>query len=173
MNLLFFDGEADGLYGEILAIGAVVIDEDGKEIDCFAGRADKPPNNLKDEWSRVNIYPLLYTPPGISGMSTYPGEDELLQDFWVFWLKHRETAYAVADVAYPVEAGILEKCVRKDVESRAFMAPFPLLDLSTLIFSKGINPLADNSHDMQKKGFTKHNPLDDARYAAMIWRKNT
>src|SRR6266436_6666846 len=49
-KLFSFDAETDGLYGEVWAIGAVVFDYIGHELDRFGGQLD--PTDLKNKWMR-------------------------------------------------------------------------------------------------------------------------
>ena len=56
MNHFVVDAETDGLYGEVIAIGAIVFDENGTQIDCFAGKIQGLiPENITDEWTRLNV----------------------------------------------------------------------------------------------------------------------
>jgi hypothetical protein len=91
---------------------------------------------------------------------------------WDCWTKYADDAYAVGDVIYPVEAGLFEKCVELDVEKNKFRGPFPLLDLSSLLYSKGIDPLTERESLLeQNPEGTQHNALYDTETSVQIFKK--
>ncbi len=56
----------------------------------------------------------------------------------------------------------------------ALNGPLPLHDLATMLLAAGLNPLADRAllaprWDVEWTG-TRHNPIDDARLAARLFR---
>lgn len=159
------DAETDGLYGEPFAVGAVVLDEEGNEVARFAGTAD--PGSVKDQWVRENVLPVLG--PGVD----FPTRLELREAFWEFWVSHREGALCVADVGTPVEAFLFRLCVGDD-PARAKDGPFPVHELATLLLAGGLNPLAERALLASRWGVEwagrPHNPLDDARVAALLFR---
>jgi hypothetical protein len=170
MNYFFVDAETDGLYGDIIAVGVVVINEKGIEIDRFGGKIKGLSTEMiKDEWVKENVLPFLD-----NSLSDFQDLNLLLDEFWLFWMKHRETSICIADVQYPVEAGLFRKCVEKDLKARIFQGPFPLLDLSTLLFAKGIDPLTDRFKlcgIQEKQELRQHNPIEDAKLVSILWRK--
>lgn len=167
MNYFFVDAETDGLYGEVIAIAAIIIDINGEEKDKFAAKIKGlSSESMKDEWTRYNVLPLLD-----SSLEEYEGRTSLLEGFWDFWLKYREDVICIADVQYPVEANLFRKCVELDLENRNFLGPYPLYDLSTILLIKGISPSVDRVKLLGEDSFEKHNPLDDVRITARLWRK--
>lgn len=165
-NLCFIDAESDGLYGTFLTVAAVVISPQGKELDRIYSGIAKENMQVKTPWVVQNVLPVLgeYTPCNT--------EAELLERTWQFWQKHADTAYAVADVISPVEARLFAACVQADPAARAFAAPFPLLDLSSMLYAKGIEPLADRlalaSHTPDAP---LHNALFDVELAISIYKQ--
>ena len=97
-------------------------------------------------------------------------EDELLDRFWEFWMKHRENAVCIAYVPYPVEARLFSRCVMKAPDERTFLGPFPLYDLSTLLVARGLDPDPDMA-ELSGMGLTEHDAMNDVRMMAGVWEK--
>lgn len=165
-KLVFVDAETDGLYGTFLTVGMKVTDEKGYEIDRAYYGIKRENMHVTQAWVQENVIPILgeYEP--------CESEEELLEKAWGFWMKHREDAYAVADVPYPVEFRLFEKCVEKNPQERAFLAPFPLLDLASVLWANGIDPLADRIDLLEEDTQTKqHNAYADVEMSAKILQK--
>lgn len=165
-RLLFVDAETDGLYGQFLSVAMLVTDLSGENILEEAYWGVKNAKQLaQDSWTREHVIPIMgdYEP--------CENEEELLEKMWSFWMKYQETAYAIADVSYPVEARLFAKCVEKEMETRKYQAPFPLLDLSTLLYWEGLDPVGNRTHYIAAKVETVHNALYDVKMSAAIWRK--
>ena len=165
MNNFFIDAEADGLYGNIIAIGVIVLDENDEETDVFNAKIDLSVYTVTDEWTKENVIPLL-----TNDMTTYNNEYDLLEAFWKFYLKYRENSNCISDVSYPVEAGLFRKCIEHDLDKRKLLGPYPLIDLSNLLFFKKIDPLTERT-SLADAGLERHNPLNDVRITARIWRQ--
>ncbi|ADI02114.1 hypothetical protein [Syntrophothermus lipocalidus] len=165
MKYFFVDAETDGLYGPVIAVGAVVYDDGWTELGTFQGAVDLDNYIMTEEWVKQNVLPHMK-----QIAPRYESESELLDAFWGFWITHREGCLCIADVAYPVEMSLFKKCVLKNEQERRFQGPYPLLDLSTALYVKGIDPLIDRGALVSGEAFTRHNPLDDARLAAKCWR---
>ena len=151
--LLSIDAEIDGLYGEAFAIGAVVLSTSGEVLDTFVGKAEE--ERIKSAWVRENSLPYLLDLPA------YNTREQLHEAFWAFYLRWRERCVILADVPYPVEAGLLRQCVTKDLSTRAELSPFPLIDLASVLYAHGLDPLIDRMDFCGKQG-RRHHPLDDA-----------
>ena len=91
-------------------------------------------------------------------------EDELLDCFWDFWMKHRESAVCIAFVQYPVEARLFSCCVMKLPDERAFLGSFPLYDLS-----RGLDPDADMAA-LSGMELIPHDAMNDVRMMARVWK---
>ena len=146
-----FDIESDGLYGEAFAVGAVVADDNGMIVDRFYGIAEA--EKVQSEWVKSNCIPYLTDFP------VYADRRAMREAFWNFYLKYRKSAYIISDVPVPVEAGFLRQCVMDDPENRTFEAPYPLIDVASVLFAAGLDP------DMDRTQFgcaQAHNPVDDA-----------
>jgi len=159
MKFLCFDAESDGLYGDIFAIGAVVIDGD-KEIDNFNGFSQI--SNVTDKWVIQNVLPF------IKDMKEYDTRYELRQKFWEFYMEYKEDCLIVADCPYPVEYNLLKQCVEDNYDDRKWLGPYPIIDVASVLFSKGIDPLKERIEIIGKERTIKHNPLEDARISARV-----
>ena len=153
MKYFSFDVETDGLYGEPFAIAAAVVDENGAVLDQFCEKCVSP--GITDDWTKKNCLPYLGEIPDCESRAA------LRERFWAFYMRYRENCVIVADVPYPVEAGMLRRCVEANLGERAFQGPFPLIDVASVLFAKGIDPLMDRLEYAGWQG-KRHHPLDDA-----------
>lgn len=167
---IFFDVECRGLYGEAFSFGMVLTTDDGSvvrewehgcnyyeaEFGVRAGKAEADP------WLLEHVIPHQRQPD-----CNDPGH---LQAVFVACLKtaHElgEKIQLVADVAFPCETNFLNRCFMAFKERQAF-APYPLLDLSTLLLAKGYDPVG--TFERRENELPAHNPLNDARQTARIW----
>ena len=94
----------------------------------------------------------------------------MLEAFWSFWMKHRADSVCIAYVQHPVESRLFMRCVMKNESERAFLGPFPLYDLSTLLVSKGFsfNPDMQALSGMPLKA---HDAMNDVRMLAAVWNQ--
>ncbi|MGL4607360.1 MAG: hypothetical protein ACRCU3_07845 [Eubacteriaceae bacterium] len=164
MNVFIVDAETNGLYGEILSIGAMVVNEKFVELDYFYGEVTRKKEEDYDPWVFNNVVPHL------KNENPYKSELELLERFWEFWIKYRETSYCLADVAYPVEMGVFKKCIEVNVNERRCMGPFPLLDLSSFLMAKGYDPKINRLTLIHQEKLNQHHALDDVKKTLEIWR---
>lgn len=151
MQYFCFDVESDGLYGEAFAVGAVVMNEIGECVDSFSGIAE--PEKVESDWVKQNCLPKLEKLPA------FESRRALREAFWAFYMKYRENAVITADVPVPVEAGFLRACVEDDLSARMFLAPYPLVDVASVLFAAGIDPDTDRT---QFGSEDAHNPVTDA-----------
>lgn len=154
MYIFCFDVESDGLYGEGFAYGAVVFDEQGLEISysqlcCLEG--------IQDQWVKENCLPYLTDLPKAES------RQRVRQSFWRFFMKWKEQCHVFSDVVYPVDAQFLRQCAQEN--DGAWDAPYPLLDVASIMFACGEDPLADGALYTGIKG-NAHHPLYDARVSA-------
>lgn len=164
-KLVFVDAESDGLYGEFLAVGLAAADMEGNITERVYYGVRRENMQVSDSWTRENVLPVL------GGYEVCENEEELLEKVWDFWMKYSREAYAVADVMYPVEARLFMKCVMKNELDRKWQAPFPVLDLSSLLFAAGYDPLESRDHILNRPPSAGvHNALHDAETAAAVWK---
>ena len=161
MNRFFVDAETDGLYGDFLSVAVLVTDDCGEETDRFYAAVEAP--EVRSAWVRENVLPSL-----TNAEELVPNEQALLERFWRFWLKHREQAVCIADVACPVEARLFAKCVEAELPQREFLGPFPIYDLATLLAARGIDFDTDRRR-LSGLDLRQHDAMDDVRMMAAIW----
>lgn len=165
MNRFFVDAESDGLYGGILSVAALVTNEENRELEHFYGAVDPARCRVTVPWVRENVVTYL-----AEAEAFYDSETALLTAFWAFWSRHREQAECIADVGYPVEAGLFTRCVALDPKTRYYQGPYPLLDLATLLRARGIDPLRERASLCQVP-LTAHNAMNDVRMTAELWHR--
>jgi hypothetical protein len=173
---MVFDVEAVGLHGEGFAVGYVVIDtKTGEEVDSGIAIAheDLSPGLPDDrDWIKKNVVPALETyVPRVRASKpvatmTAPDVRLFFWELWRFW--RAQGAWLAADVAWPVEARFLAACVDES-RGRAEKGPYPLIDIASVRFGAGLDPLAHE--DRWPTELPAHNPLADARQSARLLLK--
>jgi len=155
-NIFVFDVEATRLHGIGFAVGAVVLNQFGLEIDRFELMSEESSLNA-DNWVLENVMPHLTDLPKCDT------DRELRDAFYAFYMKHKENADIWSDCCYPVETNFLNKVLNDDYMAREWDMPYPLKDISTLV---------DNEIDRAKEcgvfGLRKHHPTDDSIASAML-----
>lgn len=156
-----FDVESIGLHGEGYAVGFVVIDKFGIELECgyFAAPKDAAIGDDSDrKWVDENI-------PGLSPSHTTT--NDVRYSFWEKWMEWKAKGAAmVTDCGWPVEARFLNACIDWDSTTRKWDGPYPLFDVSSILLSNGQNPTA--LFDRLENELPKHHPVCDARQSARI-----
>ena len=169
MEILFVDAETDGLYGQFLSVAAIVLNDQGEEVDTFYGTVRNSEDIVSSEWVKENVLPYLRD--GIrSDADLYGAERELIEAFYAFYNAHVECD-VIADVPYPVESRLFFKIVGNDPEERMYKAPFPLMDLSSMLYAHGYPALCDRREITDCSDLRLHNALDDVRMSIRVWRK--
>lgn len=159
-KLLLFDVETNGLHGAAFAVGALIMDTQGKVVAEFKDSC--PIEGEVDEWTAANVLPTL---------AGYPKESAdaktLRGKFWQWYRQHEGQAdYTVVSNGYPVEYRFLLQCQEDDLSQRYWEHPFPLLDLSSLLVQVGVRPLINKPDYVAEKligeQINQHNPYWDA-----------
>lgn len=158
-KFMVFDVESIGLHGEGFAVGWVVVNRGGARLaeGLFVCDPDQCAGQPKDrEWVRAHVPAMELT---------HKSPADVHSAFWAEWLRWTDQgAVLVADCAWPVEANFLSACVRSEPGERAWTGPYPLLDLASVIWVKGGDPLAVS--DRLADELPAHHPLMDARQSA-------
>lgn len=168
MKIFSFDAETDGLWGQVFAIGAVVLDEQGKEIARFIGRL--PDKVITSSWVRENILPQLADVP-----VTHESVEGLLSAFARFYLEHKADCEIVTHMGYIVEAWLLRQMYTMGVIGE-WDGPYPLFDVSGNLQAAGDDPTsvdnyaAKNGISVDGSYGTTHNPLYDAVVTVLVYR---
>ena len=162
MKIFCFDAETDGLYGEVWAIGAVVLDDD-MVTHSFGYRLDA--DVVTDPWVRRCVVPAV-----VGHIGTAESREQMLDGFWEFWTEHRDDALAVADFGAPVEAGLFRACVELDRENRQWLGPYPLHELGTALLAAGVDPDVDRrAFCSRPSDLPNHNPVGDSVTSGRCW----
>jgi hypothetical protein len=161
-NIFFvFDVESAGLHGEGYAVGFVVRDREGNKLDqgLYACQLNSVRGHESGfEWVRKNIEPIE---------PTHESAWLVRAAFWRKWQFWKaKNAVLVADCAWPVEARFLAACVDDHPVEREMQGPYPLYDLSSIMFAANRDPLATNAR--MDDELPQHNPLMDARQSARL-----
>ncbi len=163
-KILSFDLESNGLHGEAFAVGAILMNSKGEVIDEFTGRSKII--GPVDAWVEKNVL------PAIKDMSITQGSYKALREaFWRWYVRTEAKAdYVLVSNGYPVEYRFLLKCQEENLEERYWQHPFPILELFSLLIQAEDVPTTKSklvAELMQSGQFTLHNPLDDAKLAAL------
>lgn len=162
-----FDAESVGLHGEAFAVGGGLYTAAGAPLwefihACYLEGASGEDDDRK--WVSENVPPL-------PADCREPGE--VRERFWAHWEAAKTYAekegaklYAAADCAWPVEGKLFSRCVRDDMSKRKWSGPYPLIDIASVLFACGFDPVGtlpriDNE-------LPAHNPLNDARQSARV-----
>lgn len=159
-NILLFDVESTSLHGTGFAVGAIVVNRGGTEIDRFE-LLSREGAAKANEWVKQNVIPNL------ADMPTCETDKELRNAFFNFYLKHKETAEVWSDVNFPVETNFLHAIVNDAPTEREWSMPYPLLDVSTLV-----DVSIDRCSECGIEELRKHNPLDDSRASVYFLLKS-
>lgn len=157
-----FDVESIGLHGEGFAVGFVVVDREGNELErgLFAASPHCASGLFEGhKWVKENI-------PDIDATHSTPWM--VRAAFWRRWMYWKEQeAVLAADCSWPVEARFLIACVEDNLLEREWRGPYPLIDISSVLFAQGTDPLKE--FDRLSEELPRHNPLKDAIQSARIF----
>lgn len=161
MKYMVFDVESIGLHGEGFAVGWVVVDESGNELDSNMAATSPDAASGGQEgrlWVAQNVPRLAVTHDWPRDMRTF------FWEAWQYWKK--KGAALVADCAWPVEARFLCACVDEAPDTRTWEGPHPLHDLASIMLANGADPL--KTRDRLPNELPAHVPLFDARQSARL-----
>lgn len=165
-NLVFVDVESDGLYGSFLTVALIATDWCGNELERAYYGIAKEKMQVSEPWVVENVIPKL------GEYEECDSEQELLQKAWAFWMRYEEKAYAVCDVGFPVEARFLQACVELHSSENMWKAPYPLLDISSLLLAKGYDPLEERKQLVTAfESEKEHCALYDVAVSVKLWKK--
>lgn len=163
---MVFDVESVGLHGEGFAVGFVVIDQHGAEVEsgqayCDPVEAGGTGDDLA--WVQENV-----TTGGLK-VST---PADVREFFWQTWYAFKEDKYPGielwTDCGWPVEANFLTACIKDDPVNRKWEGPYPLFDVANILKAAGENPVGTFGRLPNEE--PAHNALNDARQSARILR---
>lgn len=169
------DVESVGLHGPAYAVGVVVVNDAGLELYAckyFCDYEYLSGTRADFKWLEDNAPRDLYhTHIGRAACHDIRPCDSPLsvrQHFWADWTHWRDQgAILVADCPWPVEAKFLLECVADNSLQRNYEGPYPLLDVATVRFSAGLDPLGTDERLPSERPV--HDPLADARQSARLF----
>jgi hypothetical protein len=158
---MVFDVESVGLQGLDFAVGFVVVNGYGVEVQhglmaCERNETFGTPASLA--WCEKNIPKLEVT---------HSCPKDMREAFWAQWICWKDRgALLVADCAWPVEARFLIQCVDESPDEREWSGPYPLIDVGSVLMAHGKDPL--QKFPRLDSELPEHNPLADARQSARV-----
>lgn len=176
-----FDAETDGLWGNIFSIGAIIYEYkpaqdrgiDGKRPAHWAVASSIVLNlggeNVKTPWVRENVLPNLES-VGV----THVSYEDMLRDFALFYMKHKDGADCVTHMGYIVEAHLLREMNRLQLIGD-WDAPYPLYDVSGNLQAAGEDATSPDKYIAKRKIQVpeyyggEHNPLYDSAVTALAY----
>jgi hypothetical protein len=170
---MVFDVESIGLHGEGFAVGWVVVDGAGRELEsgsfaCDSRRCSGPDSGRR--WVFENCPALPVTHLTVSSMRAA---------FWEKWRPWKaKGAVMAADCPWPVEARFLAGAVddaRPIVRGgqslaegpRDWEGPYPFIDVASVRLAAGLDPLG--TEERLPSELPIHDPLADARQSARLF----
>lgn len=191
--ILCVDAESNGLTGEILAIGALVVGVSTPSvvIDSFRCRAPWPGD--LNPWVKDNVPPLDdcgWEDPACLAEDAI----QMLERFWRWyrwwmcgpeirvddsdadissrrWLRSKrdpDRMIVLADHAFPVETGLFSRAIALDRAGREFLGPNPLHELATIRLARQVARPSDPLYASPRRPMHRdHDPYDDAWSSAM------
>lgn len=177
-----FDVESIGVHGDPFAVGWVVVNDLGQElesgyagcalgskefvwaVDQKSGHTSYVPTGTTGtiadlHWVMENVIPTL-PPPNCASL------DAVYSAFWKAWSKWASTgAVMVTDVGWPIEAKFLLRAIAADPK-RKENAPYPVIDVASVALACGRDPLG--TFDRLPSELPAHNPVNDARQSVRI-----
>ena len=131
MKILSFDVESNGLHGPAFAVAGLLLDDTGKTLSSFAGRC--PIVGEIDEFVAAEVIPQF-----TDLTAAYPDGRAMRDAFWDWYVAAKKAAdMVVVQNGYPVEARFLIACQEDDLEARYWDHPFPMIDLTSLLWQIG------------------------------------
>ncbi len=163
-KLLSLDVESNGLHGPAFAVGAVIVDAQGKLLGEFSARC--PIKGEVDAWVKENVLPPMKDFP-----QTHASAKAMRTAFWAWFKEAKSLAdFVLVDNGYPVEARFLISCQDDNLDERYWDHPYPLLDLAGMLLQVGEKPLTVRSKfaadKIQGQKVMRHNPRWDAWVSA-------
>ncbi len=159
------DCETNGLYGPFLTAAVVVTDHELNITGRYYYGASETITKAENPWVLEHVIPIL------GNYEDCRTESGLYEKVWNLWSDYRADHYAIADVNFPVENRFFTNCVEINRPAREQMAPFPLLDLSSFLFQRGIDPLAPRLELSGLQADNQHNALFDVEMTVAVMKK--
>lgn len=157
-----FDVESIGLHGEGFAVGGgIYVSSTALKEFKFCCLPEEAIGEQADlEWVMDNVPDM---------QPTHIFAKQVRDAFWMEWewaRKRWPDIRMAGECVWPVEAGFLSKCIQDEIEIRKMDGPYPLLDISSIMYAAGMDPMA--TYDRLSDEVPAHDPLNDARQSARL-----
>lgn len=168
MKILSFDAETDGLWGKSFSIAAIVYEEQQGQLIETARFVARCMADIQNEWVMTNVLPLIRDIE-----VTHASYKDMLLDFSIFYMQHKNGADCVVHMGYIVEAGLLRDMWQCEFIDD-FDGPYPLYDVSGNLQQAGEDPISVDAY-AKKHGLeiadygTTHHPLYDCEVTAKVY----
>ena len=164
-NILSFDAETNGLWGQAFAIGAILYSPEGQELDRFIGRCSIEED--VNSWVAENVLPQMEAIP-----VNYDSYEEMLKAFMAWRATRKDGAIELVHMGTPVEARLFIDAHNMGIIGD-WDGPYPLVDICTAPQIGDSVDRYNEAHNIspnpeQFAGGT-HNPLYDSAAAAVAY----
>lgn len=161
-----FDVESIGLHGQAFSYGACVVNEEGHTNHWSAAHCPQSAayghSSADRKWVKANTSTWEHSEEVLN-----PGD--LREEFWELWLEAKEAFPGIlmaAEVPWPVETNFLSDIIMDDPEDRQGKAPYPLIDIASVMLAAGMDPMA--TYPRTESELPAHEPLADALQSARL-----
>lgn len=157
-----FDVESVGLHGEGFAVaGGIYINGSARSEFRFCCPLEEAEGDDTDrEWVRANV-PVMEI--------THRDPRGIREAFWAKWIEAKKQYPGIkmaGECVWPVEAGFVSRCIRRNAEDRKWQGPYPLHEIASFMHAAGMDPMA--TYERQPSELPAHEPLADARLSARL-----
>ena len=165
--ILSLDEETDGVWGQAIAIAAVVYDENGVEIASFCERSNE---KVQNEWVKDNVEPELKDVKCVGGYIV------LLASFARFYnfVRERYNVTALWHMGHVVEAYLFRELVSNGLIGQ-WDAPYTPIEVADHLRTHGYAPDSVDNYaqehgiEMPDEIGSTHNPLYDCVVAYKVY----
>lgn len=181
-QIFSIDVESNGLWGNPIAIGAIVYDKGGNEIDSFGLKL--PDEFVTNNWVRENVLPniqnmktfnMIHIPCLFNNRAdkekTYY---KFLEEFRNFYMKYKENFDVLYHMGHVVESNLFKEMKRLNLIGD-FDAPYVPIEVSAYLQMAGEPADSVDKYVEKYKVLTEdygstHNPLYDCEVAYKSYR---
>ena len=175
-----FDVESIGLWGPDFAVGFVVVDETGKELESglygydyndFVEELLSRNLNIFNRWAFTEddlawVRKNVKLPLGWNNCSSPRDLGERFYETWQRCKAQYENLTIISDCPLPVEFNFLLSVLAQAEDRTMEGTPYPLIDCASVLFAHGYDPIG--TYKRLPNELPAHDPLNDARQSVRI-----
>lgn len=164
MNKFIFDVESVGLHGEAFAVAGGLYSPEGECLREFAYHCDPALAKGTDDDRKWVMDNVTIHPSSIEQANPFLVRER----FWNDWMhvKFAAKAQMFVECGWPVEAAFMEACIKDHSASRNWDGPYPMHEISSVMFASGMDPMA--TYERLQNELPAHEPLADSRQSARL-----